>query len=227
LKEDKIAKEVKLAPRQIFTRTAVRQDVARIVELYRRQGRFAAVIEPKMVSLDQNRVDLVFEISEGPKSQVRQINILGNTIFPDSKLREQMATKAVRLKTMLSSNTSYDQDRLAYDQQKLRQFYLTEGYADFKVISAVAELTPDKKDFIITYVIEEGKRYTFGDVTVDSDIRDFDNKRVAANLGITKGEWYNAKRVETPSMPSSGPAISRYSCRLRARGSVSRRLSPS
>ncbi|WP_339472641.1 POTRA domain-containing protein, partial [Pseudomonas sp. EL_65y_Pfl1_R83] len=84
-----------------------------------------------------------------------------------------------------------------YDQQKLRQFYLTEGYADFKVISAVAELTPDKKDFIITYVVEEGKRYKFGDVTVDSDIRDFDNKRVAANLGITKGEWYNAKRVET------------------------------
>ncbi|MES2022979.1 MAG: outer membrane protein assembly factor BamA [Pseudomonadota bacterium] len=197
LKEEKISKEVKLAPRQIFTRTAVRQDVARIVELCRRQGRFAAVIEPKMVSLDQNRVDLVFEISEGPKSQVRQINILGNTVFPDSKLREQMATKAARLKTMLSSNTSYDQDRLAYDQQKLRQFYLTEGYADFKVISAVAELTPDKKDFIITYVVEEGKRYTFGDVTVDSDIRDFDNKRVAANLNINKGEWYNAKRVES------------------------------
>ena len=197
LKEDKIKKEVKLAPRQIFTRTAVRQDVARIIELYRRQGRFAAVVEPKMVNLDQNRVDVIFEVSEGPKSKVRQINILGNEVFSDSKLREQMATKQARLVTLLSSNTSYDQDRLAYDQQKLRQFYLTEGYADFKVTSAVAELTPDKKDFIITYVVEEGQRYKFGNVTVDSDIRDFDNKKLATNLGINKGDWYNAKKVET------------------------------
>ncbi len=196
LKSDKITKEIKLSPRQIFTRTAVRQDVARIIELYRRQGRFAAVVSPKMVSLDQNRVDVVFEISEGPKSKVRQINILGNEIFSDDKLRGEMATKQSRWFRLLSSNTSYDQDRLNYDQQKLRQFYLTEGYADFRVTSAVAELTPDKRDFIITYVVEEGKRYKFGDVTVDSEIRDFDNKRLASSLPVKKGEWYNAKLVE-------------------------------
>ncbi|WP_374942148.1 outer membrane protein assembly factor BamA [Sphingomonas sp.] len=196
LKEDKIKKEIKLAPRQIFTRTAVRQDVARIIELYRRQGRFAASIEPKQVSLDQNRVDVVFEISEGPKSKVRQINIIGNEKFSDGQLRGEMATKQARLATLLSSNTSYDQDRLAYDQQKLRQFYLTQGYADFRVTSAVAELTPDKRDFIITYVVEEGPRYKFGDVTVDSEIRDFDNKKLAASLTPKKGDWYNAKLVE-------------------------------
>ena len=196
LKQDKIDKEIKLRPRQIFTRTAVRQDVARIVELYRRQGRFAAVVEPKQVSLDQNRVDVVFEISEGPKSKVRQINILGNEVFSDDKLRGEMATKQSRFFRLLSSATSYDQDRLAYDQQKLRQFYLTEGYADFRVTSAVAELTPDKRDFIITYVVEEGPRYKFGDVTVDSEIRDFDNKKLAASLPMKKGEWYNAKMVE-------------------------------
>ncbi|WP_082596615.1 outer membrane protein assembly factor BamA [Sphingomonas sp. Root241] len=196
LKNDKIQKEVKLAPRQIFTRTAVRADVARIIELYRRQGRFAANVEPKMVSLDQNRVDVVFEISEGPKSKVRQINIIGNEVFSDGKLRGEMATKTASLMHLLSSNTSYDQDRLAYDQQKLRQFYLTEGYADFRVISAVAELTPDKKDFIITYVVEEGPRYKFGPVTVDSAIRDFDDKRLATALSIKEGQWYNAKAVE-------------------------------
>ncbi len=196
LKQDKISKEVKLAPRQIFTRTAVRADVARIIELYRRQGRFAAVVEPKMVSLDQNRVDVIFEIHEGPKSKVRQINIIGNKVFSDGKLRGEMATKTASLMHLLSSNTSYDQDRLAYDQQKLRQFYLTEGYADFRVISAVAELTPDKKDFIITYVVEEGPRYKFGPVTVDSAIRDFDDKRLAAALSIKEGQWYNAKAVE-------------------------------
>ncbi|WP_206364468.1 outer membrane protein assembly factor BamA [Sphingomonas pokkalii] len=196
LKQDKIDKEIKLRPRQIFTRTAVRADIARIVELYRRQGRFAARIEPKMVSLDQNRVDVIFEIHEGPKSKVRQINIIGNEVFSDKKLRAQMATKVASLSHLLSSNTSYDQDRLAYDQQKLRQFYLTEGYADFRVISAVAELTPDKKDFIITYVVEEGPRYKFGPVTVDSAIRDFDDKKLAEALPIKEGQWYNAKTVE-------------------------------
>ena len=196
IKSDKIQKEIKLAPRQIFTRTAVRADVSRIIELYRRQGRFAAAVEPKMVSLDQNRVDIVFEITEGAKSKVRQINILGNEKFSDDELRGQMATKQSRWFRLLSSNTSYDQDRLNYDQQKLRQFYLTQGYADFRVTSAVAELTPDKRDFIITYVVEEGKRYKFGDVTVDSEIRDFDNKALAAGLPMKKGDWYNAKMVE-------------------------------
>ncbi len=196
LKQDKIDKEIKLKPRQIFTRTAVRADIARIIELYRRQGRFAARVEPKMVSLDQNRVDVIFEIHEGAKSKVRQINIIGNEVFSDKKLRAQMATKVSSLSHLLSSNTSYDQDRLAYDQQKLRQYYLTEGYADFRVISAVAELTPDKKDFIITYVVEEGPRYKFGPVSVDSAIRDFDDKKLAAALPIKEGQWYNAKAVE-------------------------------
>ena len=196
LKNDKIVKEIKLAPRQMFTRTAVRADVARIVELYRRQGRFAARVEPKMVSLDQNRVDVIFEIEEGAKSKVRQINIIGNEVFDDGKLRGEMATKQARLTSIFSSNTSYDQDRLAYDQQKLRQFYLTQGYADFRVVSAVAELTPDKKDFIITYVVEEGPRYKFGPVTVDSNIRDFDDKVLASSLAIKEGAWYNAKMVE-------------------------------
>ena len=196
LKQDKIDKEVKLKPRQIFTRTAVQQDVARIVELYRRQGRFAANVEPKMVSLDQNRVDVIFEISEGDKSKVRKINIIGNEKFSDGDLRGEMATKEARITSFFSSGTSYDQDRLAYDQQKLRQFYLTQGYADFRVVSAVAELTPDKKDFIITYVVEEGPRYKFGEITVDSSIRDFDNKALATNTGIKAGSWFNAKQVE-------------------------------
>ncbi|MFM7349925.1 MAG: outer membrane protein assembly factor BamA [Erythrobacter sp.] len=196
LKNDKIVPEIKLAPRQIFTRSKVRADVARIIELYKRQGRFAAQVEPKMVQLPQNRVDVVFEITEGPKSKVRQINILGNEQFSDGKLRGEMVTKQARLSSFFSSNTSYDPDRLAFDQQKLRQFYLTEGYADFRVVSAVAELTPDQRDFIITYVVEEGKRYTFGEVKVDSQLRDFDSDAMSANLPMKDGDFYNAKQVE-------------------------------
>ncbi len=196
LKNDKIVPEIKLAPRQIFTRSKVRADVARIIELYKRQGRFAARVEPKLVQLPQNRVDIVFEISEGPKSKVRQINILGNEKFSDGELRGEMVTKQARLTSFFSSNTSYDPDRLAFDQQKLRQFYLTNGYADFRVVSAVAELTPDQQDFIITYVVEEGERYTFGEVKVDSQLRDFDSEVMSNQLPMKDGDFYNAKTVE-------------------------------
>ena len=196
VKEDKLGKELKLAPRTIFTRSKVRADIARIIELYRRQGRFAATVEPKMVMLDQNRVDIVYEISEGPKSKVRQINIIGNEVFDDGRLRGEMVTKRSRFYRFFSSNDSYDPDRLAYDQGKLRQFYLTNGYADFRVVSAVAELTPDKRDFIVTYVVEEGDRYKFGDISVESDIRDFKPEMIKPMLPMQKGQWYNAKQVE-------------------------------
>jgi len=196
LKEEKIRPEIRLAPRQIFSRSKVRADVARIIELYRRQGRFAATVEPKMVPLNQNRVDVVFEIVEGPKSKVRKINIIGNKEFSDGRLRGEMVTKQAGLTKIFSSGTSYDPDRLSYDQQKLRQFYLTNGYADFRVISAVAELTPDKRDFIITYVVEEGQRYKFGDVNVESEIRDVKPETLKPLVKMRKGQWYNAKQVE-------------------------------
>ena len=194
LKEDKIRPEIKIAPRQIFTRSKVRADVARIIELYQRQGRYAATVEPKMVKLDQNRVDTIFEISEGPKSKVRQINILGNEKFKDKKIIGEMATRPTTLFGFFSFKDSYDPDKLAYDQSKMRQFYLMQGYADFRVVSATAELTPDRRDFIVTYVVEEGDRYKFGDISVDSELRDYKPK--AENLVTKKGNWYNAKQVE-------------------------------
>jgi len=196
LKSDKINPEIKLAPRQIFTRSKVRADVNRIIELYRRQGRFAATVEPKMVQLDQNRVDIIFEIHEGDKSKVRKINIIGNEKFADGRLRGEMATKQTGITKIFSSGTSYDPDRMSYDQQKLRQYYLTQGYADFRVVSAVAELTPDKKDFIITYVVEEGQRYKFGAVDLESDIRDIKASTFKHLLPMKQGDWYNAKLVE-------------------------------
>jgi outer membrane protein insertion porin family len=197
IKNDKIVPEIKLAPRQIYTRSKVRADVDRIVELYRRQGRFAATVEPKIVQLDQNRVDLIFEITEGDKSKVRAINILGNEEYSDGRLRKEMFTKeAGGLLGFFKSNDSYDPDRLAADQQKLRAFYLTEGYADFRVVSALAELTPDRRDFIITYVIEEGPRYKFGTVDAESELRDFNADFVKSLVKIKPGDWFNAKLVE-------------------------------
>ncbi len=194
--DDDLRQEIRLAPRQIFTRSRARADVSRIIELYRRRGRFAASVEPQSVALDQNRVDIVFEISEGPKSRVQQINVIGNEVFSDGDLRSEMATKQSRFFRFFSSSDTYDPDRLAFDQQRLRQFYLTEGYADFRVLSAVAELTPDRRDFIITYVVEEGERYKFGDIELDSDLRDFSSEQFSGFIPIETGDWYNAQQIE-------------------------------
>ena len=197
IKEDKILPEIRLAPRQIFTRSKVRSDVERIIELYKREGRFAATVEPKVVELDQNRVDLVFEIHEGDKSKIRAINIIGNDQFSDGRLQKEMFTKeAGGLLGFFKTNDSYDPDRLAADQQKLRAFYLTQGYADFRVVSALAELTPDRRDFVITYVVEEGPRYKFGKVEADSSVRDFTGPQILEAVKAVPGEWFNAKTIE-------------------------------
>ena len=197
LKSDKILPEIRLAPRQIFTRSKVRADVERIIELYRRQGRFAARVEPKIVQQTQNRVDLVFEIFEGDVSKVRRINIIGNEQYSDERLRKEMYTReAGGVLGFLKSNDSYDPDRLAADQQKLRVFYLTEGYADMRVVSALAELTPDRRDFVITYVVEEGPRYKFGKVTAESQLRDLTAAKINEVVDIKSGDWFNAKAVE-------------------------------
>src|ERR671921_400507 len=165
--------------------------------MYRRQGRFAARVEPKIVQLDQNRVDVVFEIYEGDLAKVRAINILGNTHYNDSRLRKEMYTRqAGGVLGFLKSNDTYDPDRLAADQQKLRAYYLTQGYADFRVVSALAELTPDRRDFVITYVVEEGARYKFGTVEADSALRDIPATKVKELVNIKPGSWFNAKSVE-------------------------------
>ncbi len=196
VKEEKIREEIRLAPRQIFTRSKARADLARILELYRRGGRFAASVEPKIVQLEQNRVDVVFEINEGAKSKIRQINILGNEKFKEGEIRKQMASKQSRPWRFFTSNDTYDPDRLAYDQQKLRQYYLTQGYADFRVSSVVAELTPDKKDFIVTYLVEEGERYKFGKVELESQLRDVKSKEFKPIIRIKEGDWYDAQKIE-------------------------------
>ena len=197
LKDDKILPEIKLAPRQIFTRSSARSDVDRILELYRRQGRFAARVEPKIVQLDQNRVDVVYEIYEGDLAKVQRINVIGNEHFADERLRKEMYTRqAGGVLGFLKSNDTYDPDRLAADQQKLRAFYLTQGYADFRVVSALAELTPDRRDFVITYVVEEGPRYKFGTIDADSALRDLPAASVKQRVAIKPGTWFNAKAVE-------------------------------
>lgn len=196
IEDDVLQGEAQLRPRTVYTRTRVQTDVARILELYRRSGRFAATVEPKVIQLEQNRVDLVFEISEGPLTGVQRIVFIGNENFSDSTLREAIQTKQSRWWRFFSTDDSYDPDRLSFDRELLRRYYLKEGFADFRVVSAVAELTPDRSAFFITFTVEEGDRYRFGVIDVVNELPGFDAETVTSNVTTEEGDWYNAEEVE-------------------------------
>ncbi len=191
-----LGEEMKLRPRVVFTRAKVQADVQRLVELYRRSGRFAATVEPKIVELPQNRVNLIFEISEGEKTTIQRINIIGNEDYSDKDLRGEIATKEARWWRFMTSNDTYDPDRLLYDRELLRQYYLQQGYADFHVISAVAELSRDRKDFFITITLEEGEIYTVGEIGVESQIPDLEVEDLRKLVYTREGKRYNAKQIE-------------------------------
>jgi outer membrane protein insertion porin family len=196
LKDENLQQELTLRTRTVFTRAKVQADVKRLQDVYRRTGRFAATIEPKVIQLPQNRVDLVFEINEGAVTGVQRINFVGNKNFADGSLREQIQTRETRWYRFLSSDDVYDPDRLSFDRELLRKFYLSNGYADFRVVSAVAELSPDREGFYVTFTIEEGERYRFGDVDVSSQLRDLKEDDLKSRLRAKKGAWYDADLVE-------------------------------
>ncbi|MEZ5932417.1 MAG: outer membrane protein assembly factor BamA [Alphaproteobacteria bacterium] len=188
--------EVQLRPRVVYTRSRVQNAVSRILELYRRNGRFAATVEPKIIELPENRVDLVFEINEGPLTQVGRILFVGNEAFSDSTLRDVIQTQETAWWRFLTSNDTYDPDRLAFDQELLRRHYLARGYVDFNVRSALAELTPDGKTFVITFTLDEGEQYEVGKVTIDSRLRDLKPEQLQQLVKTESGEVYNADDVE-------------------------------
>ena len=196
LEEEILRNEVQLRPRIVYTRSRVQADVKRVLDLYRRTGRFAATVEPKVVQLPQNRVDLIFEIDEGPSTGIRRISFIGNREFSDRALREIIQTAETRWYRFLSSDDTYDPDRLTFDRELLRRHYLRNGYADFRVVSAVAELTPDRKDFFITFTIEEGDRYTFNNLTIESKIKDVKPEAIQPVVEIEKDDWYDSKAVD-------------------------------
>ena len=196
LAETKLRDEVTIHPRSIFTKARVQADVERIQELYRRSGRIGATVTPKIVELPQKRVDLVFEITEGPKTGVSRINFLGNHAFSDSQLRDVVVTKESRWWRFLSSNTNYDPDRVDYDREQLRKYYTNRGYYDFRVVSGVAELTPDRKDFAITLTLDEGAKYKFGNLKISTENKKLDPAFLKALLPIHSGEMYDAQRVQ-------------------------------
>ena len=194
---DEIIKgELSLKPRQVYTQTRLKNDAQRIQDLYRLKGYFAAVVAPKIIKREQNRVDVIFEIEEGEPTVVQKIFFVGNKHFSDTKLETVVQTKETRWYRFFTNDDNYDPDRLAYDRELLRKFYLEHGYADFLIKSAVAELSPDRKEFFITFTINEGERYHFGKVKITSALPEINVADFDKLLTFKEGNWYSSKEVE-------------------------------
>ncbi|MBI1236790.1 MAG: outer membrane protein assembly factor BamA, partial [Alphaproteobacteria bacterium] len=196
IETESLEAEVELKSRSVYSADKVQSDVRRILDIYRRSGRYNATVEPKIIKQDQNRVDLVYEITEGQIARIQKINFIGNRKFSNSTLREAMRSEETRWYKFLTDNDIFDGDRLQFDQELLRRFYMTEGYADFQVKSAHAELSPAKDAFYLTFVVDEGEQYDFGDVNVVSELKDGEKPNFDEELFTASGETYNAAEVE-------------------------------
>jgi outer membrane protein insertion porin family len=196
MKDDKLKDEIQIRPLGVFTKAKVQDDVGRIVELYRRAGKISATVTPKIVQLPQRRVDLIFEINEGPKSGIIGVTFLGNSRFSSNDLRGVVVTKESRWYRLFSSNDNYDPDRIEYDREQLRKYYRNRGYYDFRIVSSVAELAPARNGFAVTYALDEGARYKFGKLTVVTELKKLNPDILRQLLPIKEGEVYQDDKIE-------------------------------
>ena len=171
IKSEDLAKEAQIKPRQPLVRARVQAEAQRLLDFYRRQGHYAAQVDPKIIELDHNRADLVFEIREGPETKVAGINFIGNHSFTGTELRGAISTTETGLLDFLKSGTVYDPERINLDRELLHRFYLKNGFADMRVLSATADTDKDGKGFFVSFSIEEGPRYTYSAVELRPGLR--------------------------------------------------------
>ncbi len=195
-KDEQLKTEVQSKPRGTLSRPTVQADVQRIIEIYHRSGRFDVKVDPKIIELPNNRVDLVFEISEGGKTGVKSIRFVGIHAYSSGRLKDLIKTSESNWLSFLQTTDIYDPDRVEADRDLLRRFYLQHGYADVRIVAAVGEYDPAKKGFIVTFTIDEGSQYRVGTVDVLSNVRAIDPASLRAGLKISAGSIYNADLVE-------------------------------
>jgi outer membrane protein insertion porin family len=220
VKDEQLSGEIQSKVRSSLSRSTVRSDVQRIVDIYRASGRYDVRVDPKIIELPNGRVDLVFEITEGRKTTVKEINFVGNRAYSARRLRDSIKSAETGLLSFLKSNDTYDPDRVEADKDLLRRFYLRNGYADVRIVSAVSEFDPARRGFIVTFVIEEGEQYRFAVVDIQSNVPDVNTARLRSTLRVGPGAVYNAEGVEkTVELMSVELARSGYAfAQVRPRG---------
>lgn len=196
IKDDALTGEVQSKSRGALSLATVQADVQRIIEVYRRSGRYDISVEPQIIDRANNRVDLIFLIKEGDKTTIRSINFTGNNVYSSGRLRDVINTTESNWLSWLRNSDVYDPDRVNADQELLRRFYLKNGYADFRILSATVDLDRKNNGFVLNFVLDEGPQYRFGKVDVLSNVRDLDPNVVRGLIRGTSGEVYNAENVE-------------------------------
>ena len=196
VKDEQLRSEIQSKERGTLSRPVVQADVARLAEIYRRGGRFDVHIEPKIIELPNNRVDLVFEISEGAKTGVKVIQFIGNRAYSGYRLKDVIKTSETGLLAFMQTGNIYDPDRIEADRELLRRFYLKHGFIDVRVVSALGEYDPARRGFVVTFSIEEGEQYRIGSVDVQSTIRGLNPWLLRPKLRTYPGDVYNAEAVE-------------------------------
>lgn len=191
-----IAAEVQSKTRAIYTRARVQSDIQRILDLYQVRGIFTAKVEAKIIKLPHNRVNLVYEIVEGDATKVKSINFIGNQAFSDSQLKDVITTGESGLLSFLKSNDIYDPDRLNVDRELVRRFYLTNGYADARVLNAVADIDAEGKAFFVTFTVDEGEMYRIGNVNVETTVSSINVDNLGATVLTKPGAIYDATKID-------------------------------
>ena len=196
IEDEALQSEITSKKRTVFTKAKLQNDLKRINEIYLKSGRFLAKIDPKIIQKDQNRVELIFEIFEGPKAKIGKIYFVGNKEFSDRELMDEVSTKESKWWKFLSSSDSYDSDRIEFDREKLRRFYGSNGYADFSMISSTAQITPQKDEFFVTFLLEEGIQYHVGETNIINHIDKFDASILNKEILVKTGKIYDADLIE-------------------------------
>lgn len=194
--DEALKAEIKLKKRSVYTKSKLEADIKRINNIYIKSGRFLTKIEPKIINRDQNRVDLIFDITEGKKAAISQLYFVGNKSFSDQDLKAEITTSITKWYKFLSSADAYDSDRIEFDKEKLRRFYGSKGYADFAVISAVAQISPAKDKFFVTFLLEEGLKYNFGEINIVNKVKKFDESVLKDVIYSKKSKVYNGDLVD-------------------------------
>ncbi|HEX4410544.1 MAG TPA: outer membrane protein assembly factor BamA [Xanthobacteraceae bacterium] len=196
IKDEQMTEEIQSKERGALSKPNVQADTQRIIEIYQRNGRFDVKVVPKMIERPNNRVDLIFEIDEGEKTGIKQINFVGNRAYSDYRLKEVIKTSVSNWLSFLQTTDVYDTDRIEADRDLIRRFYLKHGYADVQVVSAVGEYDPAKKGFIVTFTIEEGALYHFSAIDIQSNVRAVDAASLRPVLRMGTGQIYNGESIE-------------------------------
>lgn len=196
LKDDALAGVVRLKAQSVYSDEQAASDVERIELAYARVGRRDAGVSYEAVPLPNNRINVIYRVDEGDKTKISRINFVGNDTFGSQRLADVISTKRSTIFSFLTTNDIYDQNRINADEEALRNFYFNKGFADFQVISTDAYLDPDANEYEITFTLEEGPRYTFGNITIDSTINGVDSNALYELLETQSGEHYSARAVE-------------------------------